>query len=385
MQKILIVLFLFLSSSVYGLNVQINSVFERYLDALRLSGDARNRSLSFRSLSTNEWSIEGETHPWHLWFSGVEHEQLRIEPLAQRAFVSYNSYYPSGGNDFEVWQGVGFNAWLDGGVRVTQGDWFQATIAPRVSAAENRDYPTLDSAVESGYGYFVGGIDLPQRFGSDPYFQVSPGESEVRFSHRSLSLAFGTQSIWLGPARFNPLIMSNNAGGFPHLDITLTPTTTRIGDVGFTAVWGVLRESDYFDDDSDNDLRFTALLGASYAPRWIPGLTVGFNRFIQSPWSDLTAGSIVEPFTERMSSALGDDNKDQRASITAEWRFPTVGFETYFEWARNDYSPNRRAIVRAPEHSNAYTIGVRQLIPTARSDNRLVVFGELTQLKPSAN
>lgn len=371
---------LLFAHSSYGINTQLGSILERYFAALELSGDASSQSLSFSTLTTNEWRLNSALHPWDSWIDVNATDRSGVSLLAQRMFVSYNSYYPSGGNDFEVWQGKGFTAWADGGLQFARGDWLQLTFAPRVSIAQNLDYPTLPSAVQNPHGYFVATIDWPQRFGSSAYAQISPGESEIRFAYQTVSLGFGTQSIWLGPARFNPLIMGNNAGGFPHLDVSLAPTQISIGTIEAAAIWGMLSESDYFDDIAGNDHRFTALLSLTYAPKWIPGLALGVHRFAQSPWSDINAGSILDPFTAQMSSALGRDNKDQRASVTAEWQFPSVGLETYFEWARNDYSSSWRRIVRAPEHSNAYTIGVQQLIPTTRQGDRLVLFGELTQL-----
>ena len=360
-------------------NVQINSITEKYYEALQLTGDAEANSNAFAALSTNEWSLRTSEHPWKEWGLDEEETDPFFQPLNQRLLSSYNSYYPSGHNDFEAWQGAGFNIWADGGVLLSFDELITVTLAPRVSFSENRKYSRKDSVVGE-YGYFVGGIDWPQRFGDDAYYQITPGESEVRGHYKQLSLGIGTQSVWMGPTQYNPLILGNNSGGFPHVDLSLSPVQTWIGEIEFTAMWGYLSESNFFDGNSKNDHRYCAFLGISYVPEIIPGLTLGVNRFTQSPMREFTVLNAFDPFTTQMSSALGKDNKDQRASLTADWIFPRVGFEAYVEWARNDYSPNWRYIVRAPEHSSAYTLGFRQSIPTHNQDTHLILNAELTDL-----
>jgi len=65
-----------------------------------------------------------------------------------------------------------------------------------------------------------------------------------------------------------------------------------------------------------------------------------------------------------------------------DWTFPVVGFNAYFEWARNDYSPSLRDnITLEPSHSQAYTIGARQVIDVNRGF--LLIRAELSQLECS--
>lgn len=358
--------------------VQLSSLEERYYRALTLTGRAEARHQQFRSLSLGGWTIRDADHPWADRRIGVRRERAPFELGPQRADAVLNTAYPSGGNDFGVWQGAGLTGAADFAARWTPVDAISLTVAPRVFATENRAFPLVPPAV-GDYGYFVGGIDWPQRFGDVATGTVTPGESEIRFRLGPVSLGAGSQSVRFGPAWFQPIILSNNAPGIPHVDVTVEPVRTPIGWFDVTTMWGQLQESAFYDEDPDNDRRFFSALAASYRPRWIPGLTLGVHRTAQSPWSELGWGAVLDPLTTRMSAELGDDNKDQRAALTADWLFPTVGFRSYVEWARNDYSPQIRYIVRAPGHSQAYTLGFEKDIPTAGPD-LLVLYGELTQL-----
>jgi hypothetical protein len=95
-------------------------------------------------------------------------------------------------------------------------------------------------------------IDLPQRFGPDPLTEFHWGQSLIGLRRWGLVLAYGTANQWWGPARHNPLIMSTNAPGFPHLSLG-TDTGYRVpgGWLDFTMLWGTLRESKWLDEDPE--------------------------------------------------------------------------------------------------------------------------------------
>jgi hypothetical protein len=87
---------------------------------------------------------------------------------------------------------------------------------------------------------------------------------------------------------------------------------------------------------------------------------MGFHRIMLSKWADMDYGAIFTLLWPFMKIEAGTDKRDQRASVTFNYLFPSVGFEVYFEWGRNDYSPNYGYIMRYPFHAAAYTFGSRK-------------------------
>lgn len=351
----------------------LGSYSDDYLDALVLLGKTKREFLHIRTFSTNSYT----------YLDAVDqdkHDGLNIILVLPNIRMSYNHYDPNEGNDGSAWQGKGFNIWGYGGAVI---DWkgLSTTIVPQFWFAQNLSFPlmTADSSHDSEYAYFTGNIDLPQRIGDDPLYTLGWGESELRYSWNQWTIGFGTQSLWIGPARINPVLFSNNAAGFPKLDIGLLPYYTRIGNIEFRMWWGQLQESDYFDDDNTNDKNFVNGFHLAFAPELIPGFTIGIHRIIIADWNSvdyMSPFTIINPVMDR---TFGSDASDQRASITFNWLFPEVGFEVYGEWGKNDYSASWENILLAPEHSQAYTIGGRQAFSPFSNDSRFFVLeGEIS-------
>lgn len=365
--------------------VALQSPADKYLQALAITGAVERPYLNYRTQGLNEWQIAATAgHPWDENLVLLPRESVSVgnvtaslQPTTSE--FSFNSGYPDGGNDGSAWQGRGFNgvAKLHGDVEI--GD-FRATVAPILWFAENRAFDLLPSApsFDNEYAYFTNNIDLPQRFGSDPLVRAGIGESELRYATSLFTVALSNQSVWLGPAQHNPVLLSNNAGGVPRVEVGLRPQKTLVGEIEAYAWWGFLSQSEYFEIDSVADDRLFSGVSLSYAPSAIPGFTLGVHRVVMTGVEELNGRAIVEPFNPFMTPDLGQDAKDQRASITLDWVFPDVGFNVYAEWARNDYSARWSHVVRAPEHSQAFTYGVRQV---AYSGPRQlwIVNGEISQ------
>ncbi|NLK61062.1 MAG: capsule assembly Wzi family protein, partial [Treponema sp.] len=224
------IVFFFAAFAVTGQEVLLSDQ-EAYYDTLALTGDAERSYLSFRTLSDSRPVLpEGDTGPWN----GVKKaEQYSLGAIDTRIygpdlFASYNSNAPLGQNDGLLWQGRGANMSLSAGVRF-EGYGFEAILKPVIACSQNAAFdlaspaaayanqPFTDKAGVWGYPG-VTYIDAPQRFGDDAVYDWSWGDSEIRYSWKTLTVGFGTQSIWLGPARINPLIHSNNAPPYPKFD-----------------------------------------------------------------------------------------------------------------------------------------------------------------------
>lgn len=364
--------------------VTIGSPIDRYLRVLAIDGRADRPYLNYRTNGASRWQApSGQRHPWaeHLTSSRtlVQSDSTSISLQPIEVYASLNSGYPDGGNDGPAWQGRGSNLRGQFGADLSIGP-ARLTVAPTVWFAENRDFPLMPSAssFNNEYAYFTNNIDLPQRFGDDPIADIALGESEIRYSHRWFTTALSNQSIWLGPTEHNPVLVGNNAGGFPRIEIGARPNSTLVGDVEAYAWWGNLAQSEYFDVAGVADERLFSGVSLSYRPSIVPGFTLGIHRVVLVASEDLDAGDYLEAFNPLMTPELGQDSKDQRASITLDWLFHDIGFNVYAEWGKNDYSARWSHIVRAPEHSQAFTYGIRQVVYSDVSQ-LWIVNGEISQ------
>jgi hypothetical protein len=203
-------------------------------------------------------------------------------------------------------------------------------------------------------------------------------------------LGWSTENVWLGPGIRNGLILSDNAPGFPHVFAgTSTPAGIGIGTLEVQAIWGHLRESDYYDTIPANDRRMFAGIVVSFAPSGLPGLYLGGTRvFLRTiPEDGLSIGDYIRPLFESFlkenlataENPSGTSADNQLASLFARWVMPESGFEAYIEWAREDHSQNFEDFLLEPEHSSAFTLGFQKIVTPGRRTIRIQ--GELTDLQ----
>lgn len=374
----------------------LKSVEEEYYDFLALCGIVERPTLNYRTLSDSKWQIpEGTEHPWqgnnlgakrvlhqsengapdNFFTRGIE-QSVALKIYGPEWYNSFNTEYADGWYDGALWQGRGYNTSLTGGARL-EAYGFEVTFKPQVSFSQNLDFDIMDSEYGDGYGYFWGTVDAPQRFGDEAFWTFDWGDTEIRYTWHNLTAGFGTQAIWLGPARVNPVLLSNNAATFPKVDFGLRKTSVyvphfgwHLGQIEARVFTGRLTESDYFDDDDSNDHNMIHGLSLSYAPSFIPGLTLGANRICLVKW-DWENLKYVVPQSE--NTYVGDDTgkgEDQKMSITVDLFFPQVGFEVYGELGIDDYTGS----VIYMGHTYVYTVGARKAIRISKKHN---LHGEL--------
>ncbi len=353
------------------------STSENYYEFLSLSGNAGRPYLNYRTLSDSVWSVkDGSDTIWNginLGTTRSVSDAVRFRVYGPDFFSSYNSAEPYGQNDGALWQGKGLNSSLTGGARL-EAYGFEVTLKPQITFSQNQpfDLVTPSYAGESyagkadTYGYFgVYSIDAPQRFGDDPFYVFSWGDSEIRYSWKTLTVGFGTQSIWLGPAKINPIIHSNNAAPYPKMDIglrrqTMTAFGHDLGDIEARLWCGYLTESEYFDTDDSNDHNMISGLSFAYAPPLFDGLTLFINRVYLAKWETESFGTIPKLFIVSTSGGGAQDVWDQRASFGFDYLLPLASIEVYGEAGINDYAPNLQGYIRYPFHSMVYTAGIRK-------------------------
>lgn len=383
----------------------VGSPLEGYVRILELLGKAAPGSVAVRPYPVWHGLPVADTveHPWQAWLeegaaaTRPVSVKATLDPARVRIFL--NSAIPYGGNDGAIWQGKGITTALDAGGTL---DWgpLSASLHPELIFTQNGSFPLapVDRAGASMYGYPWRRIDLPQRFGPDPFWTLASGQSKVRFTWRGVTVGFGTESLWWGPGIDNAILMSNNAPGFPHAILaTAHPVDIGIGTVDAQWVWGRLEESgwadsipeSWYESTGTTERRFFTGIVGSFRPRGLTGWTLGGARVytMMVPRGGLGLGEyflvLQQPQKEAFASEAnpaGDDQRDQILSLFARWARPGSGFEAYAEWSRNDHSWDFRDFIFEPEHSQGYILGFQQAVPLA-GNRILAVRSELTHLE----
>lgn len=247
---------------------------------------------------------------------------------------------------------------------------------------------------EFAYPWHGGRIDWPLRPGDDATTRIDLGQSVLRADAYGVALGVSNENIWWGPSLFNPLLFSNTGPGFRHVFLgTSRPADVYIGHLEAEAIWGVLSESDYFDENPDNDDRVLAGLILSFQPRGLDGLFLGFARtYMATLEDDWTVGDFfVQAYRAPRHNPLRDEPRgdDQMLAFYLRWALPRSGFEAYAEWARDDHWADLDDLLKEPDHSQAYALGFQKVIETGDTDGGdpsrwIRIYGELTHLEAAA-
>ncbi len=410
MKKISFFTSLFVISALCFSQEALKSVEEEYYDFLSLQGIVERPTLGYRTLSDSRWQFlpvekitenedgtfsktvipgnQADKNFWKnnnlgtihiLWesesqginrFSSGFYHGIKAKVFGPEWFNSYNTAAPYGQNDGALWQGVGYNSSLTGGIRV-EAFGFEGTFKPVVTFSQNKEFELMPSAYDNKYAYIWGyggnkGIDLPQRFGDKSYFQFDWGDSEVRYTYHNFTVGFGTQSPWIGPAWLNPMLGSNNAGTYPKLDFGFRKTDIIVPKIGWnlgqfeTRIWiGQLTESDYFDNDGKLDKNLLNGFNFSYSSSFIKGLTAGITKVCLTRWGN-NFWRYINPFYS--SNDITGIGEDQKASVYVDWVFQEAGFEFFAEIGVDDYTPNGiKGILNYPYDTMIYTLGLKKV------------------------
>ncbi|MGH6689649.1 MAG: capsule assembly Wzi family protein [Gammaproteobacteria bacterium] len=290
-----------------------------------------------------------------------------------RVTATGNSAYPRDANNGSLWAGRGFSGGFEAGVRFRYGV-VSGAIAPGLFYQRNRSFSVPQSVAPGvspfAYPWHGATIDWPTRHGSDHDTRVDLGQSFVRVDTHGLTFGLSNENLWWGPALQNPILFSNTAPGFPHAFFGLSrPVDIAVGRFEAEMLWGLVRESDFFDIDPDNDRRLVAAVITDFEPRGLPGLYLGIARTYMAtvPAEGFSLSEyIFNPYRdvrENPDPIAGPGIADnQILSFFGRWAFPEVGFEVYAEWARDDHWTNGDDFIKEPDHSQVYTIGLQKVV-----------------------
>jgi len=237
--------------------------------------------------------------------------------------------------------------------------------------------------------------------------KLSLGQSALRFHVNKfpIGLSISTENMWWGPGVFNSLMMSNNAPGFEHISLhTRRPLKTWIGNFEFQLISGNLQSQPALPFENqqlrvfstvfgrDPQERYFNAINLTYSPRFFKGLSLGLNRMFQRYNGDgMKGGSFMQDYLPVLSSifknsagGLAEDARarDQLINLFMRYVFPKANTELYGEYGWNDHSYNIRDLILNPDHSSAYLVGMRKIVPLS-NQRRVGIEFELTQLEPT--
>ena len=370
---------------------------DRYRADQLLKGVAPGQSLMLRSASSLPSSLWSDDLLW------------AIGPIYPQLLSVWNSAIPFSQNNSSMWAGRGVSSRTLLGFKA-ETKYASVTFAPQIVVSENAYWllnneffqPLIPlSYIGRGYTFpyyfFTFPIDQPLSFGPRRITSFDMGESTALVSAGGAQVGVSNENQWWGPGIRNAILLSNNAPGFPHLFArTGRPIRTPIGHLDVRWLVGVLKESRYFDTLSTNNYRSIASIGATLQMRWDPNLTIGFGRSVYSTaekWEDIAWrwGDVWKPASERDPDILEQvlvepplrGGRDQIFSLFARWVFPKSGAEVYGEWGRTVLPTSLADFLRAPNHTQGYTIGM-QWRGRAFAGGNVRVQAEVTQLEQSA-
>jgi hypothetical protein len=380
------------------------SELESYLRALQVTGRAPAYPVSLRGRSALERDSivpRASDHPWMARFRApAPGGGVRFALIRPEIRLVENSAFPYGASDGAVWAGKGLTTAVSGGFELRAGP-LTVVVDPVFFRAENAAFalgPVPSGVRGAPYGDPVrpGTIDLPQRFGSGTYQRFDPGQSGVRLDAFGFTIgATAANEIW-GPAITSPIILGDNAAGFPRLFAgTARPVNVGIGLVHGRWFAGQLGQSDWSPIDTTGGKRLAAGMVVVLQPRGLENVELGISRFFHRFWPNdgVRASDFFIPFEGFLKqglrnkdnpSAAGGTPDNQLVSIFARVALPKSGVEIYGEYGRDDYSWNARDLSGEPDHSSAYTLGLMRAWQGASADVLTMLRAEVTNARVTA-
>lgn len=315
---------------------------------------------------------------------GTNGLQFKLLPIVNK--VQYVGDHPYDWNDGAMIPAKGGQQYISTGVNFK---WkqFELQVAPEFVAAQNLSFEgfaaDMDPLQWKDYYRFYNHIESPERFGDKAFNRLFAGQSFLKYNFNNTVIQFSTANKWWGPGYRNALVLSNNAGGFPHLSIAnKKPIQTKIGAFNYEFVWGQLRNSNappplsyltfrgnkLYTPKNDR-IRFFQGMHLNYTPKWLTNLTLGLEQSFVQYKSELSGIGDFVPI-KNIIHRLPNDLPKQPIVLTAfyfNYKLPTVQARLYGEFGWNLNQTTARNFILQPDKGLASVLGFSKLFPTTKN------------------
>jgi len=362
--------------------VYAGSEIETYLRTLQAVGLVRTYPWSARRFTAAEVDRllpRDSAHPWAARYDWrpASRRFVALALVRPEAATRFNTGFPYGYNDGAVWAGRGTTLSAQGGLALRVGP-VAATYVPLVTWAENDVFPLWSTDSTGALPFADAGepwrIDHPQRFGGGAYTVVSSGQSTLEVSALGVTAGVSSANDYWGPAVDFPVILGNNAGGFPHVFAgTAVPVNLWLARVHTRTLVGRLGQSAWSPQTGEASVRAVTGAVAIVMPRWPPGLELGMTRFIHNDWP--SRSPLLRALRGPYGFGFGSANvalENQLASFFFRWVTVRAGVEVYGEYGTEDYRWDLREAAVEPDHIAGYTVGMRRVSRQQQGGLRVV-------------
>ena len=363
-----------------GGTVTVGGEGERYVRALQVAGDVALYPMTVQDLlrSEEEKLRPLAPHPWSSRFSSSETHSI-FTFLRPQVEGAVNSAFPFQEAVGPAWMGRGATTVLQGGVSV-DASHFHLQFAPVAFVAQNANFELANNGLTGLSQYadsrFPRNIDHPQRYGDTPYSRLDLGTSTLSLDAKGIAIGASNAPQRWGPARDYPLVLGPEAGGFPHLFLgSATPIHLHFVRVQTRLIAGWLTQTPYSSAAPGFTNRFSSALVASVSPSGVPGLEFGGVRFFTTNQPGSLSG-VMRVFSglypQHRATTINIPDENQIVSVFSRWALPSVGFELYGEWYREDYPGDVRRMLEKPDDLSDFTLGFQHIL--AHSPGHLRAF-----------
>ena len=310
--------------------------------------------------------------------------QIKILPIVNK--LQYVGDHPYDWNDGAMIPAKGWQQYLNAGVNLK---WkqFEIQIAPELVAAQNLSFEGFSADMDplqwKDYYRFYNHIELPERFSNQPYNKFFGGQSFLKYKFNNTVIQFSTANKWWGPGYRNALVLSNNAGGFPHLSLAnQKPIQTKIGAFNYEFIWGQLRNSNdppplsYLSfrgnklyAPKEDRVRAFQGMHINYTPKWFANLTLGLEQSFVQYSGELSGLGAYLPI-KNIVHRLPNDLPVQPIILTAfyfNYQLPAVQARLYGEFGWNLNQTTTRNFIVQPDKGLASVLGFSKIFPSTKN------------------
>jgi Capsule assembly protein Wzi len=308
--------------------------------------------------------------------------QFKWLPILNK--LQYVGDHPYDWNDGVMIPAKGWQQYMNAGVHLK---WkqFELQIAPEFVAAQNLNFEgfgeDMDPIQWRDYYRLQNFIEQPQQFGNGQYRRLFVGQSFLKYNLKNTTISVSTANQWWGPNKRNALILSNNAGGFPHLSIAnKKQIQTKIGAFNYQFVWGLLKNGNWQPTQPTKTYRGNKLyvpkpdtsrlfqgLNINYTPKWFKNLTVGVSQsYVQ--YANQISGLDFVPI-KIIVRRLPNELPNKPIILTAfnfNYQLPAANANFYGEFGWNLNQTTLRNFMLQPDKGLASVLGFSKIFPTTQ-------------------